>query len=416
MERRQLGSIERIYHSIHELGYGEGTLAAVSQFQCDDFSLSRLKEAVLAVQKNQPLLQVHLERIEKTYHFKVHAQAKPPFFAQKHMNNEEWHRFLEEQLQIGFDLNAIHWRIFFRPINEREFELALFVHSMIIDQFAVPTFFDLLCQAYNNPNTLLPQQTLLPACDDFLKSYPRKIKFPPVDFILKPFYFEKQAGLTQRSSHVLFRTLTVTQTKKIMQQILKHNMSLEGYLYACLISSASKGNPISTIATKTINLRPWCESEIKSHYLCNATSMLPIYIKTASTIDAAAEQYDGGVSKLTLPNEAISPQIPYFNSLLTSVSLIDVEKNILLASKCLDQFQMGPIHSHLGSFHTESKQPCQWKGLHVFHNTVAASTLISLHTVCFDEQIRCSFSYTQPMLSSLQAEAIVTRFLQRIVQ
>ncbi|MDJ0660398.1 MAG: condensation domain-containing protein [Crocosphaera sp.] len=409
---RKLGSVENLFHIIHELG---GMIDVNIVRLEGDIQPDILQKALLLLQNRHPLLRVRIIDLEDGAYFSSENIQKIPLQVMTKTDENQWLEIAESELHKKFSQEfhpLCRITLLKSSLRDGMSEIIATFHHAITDGLSCMNFIDNLLIYYqkivnqeeisNNISLVFPtpiEQNL-----DRNLANSNQIKDTKnedlSDTLVPQLIIENEASLEERQTHIINRIINSKTLLNLKQQCQTQKTTIHGALCsAMLLGTKTISNfeePVHLSCSSNLNLRQYSQPEIDINHLgCFVSSIENIYTFTKNTDfwDLARDCKQ----KIDLTkNQTI-------NNLINDQRLANFSQSTL--EKMLEQNSTGRTKtmniSNRGKFNL-AKNYGQLKIREIYF-TVGQHILgpcLWLGAVTFHEKLCLSFAHVTPLISS----------------
>ena len=413
---RKLGLVENLFEILHDLGgMIDVNFARIEGSLTPDI----LRQALNLVQKRHPMLQVHLIELADGLYFESEGTQEIPLRVIDKQYENQGIEIAEDELHKKFSGGlAPLCRVTFlhSSTSNSVSEIIATFHHAITDGMSCMRFFDDLlsyCQQIAAGDRIAEVITmqLLPPLETLLASHLSRNnnveetqeqssqEIQPPKLII-----EDEAPASDRGTRLLTRILSPEMTVRLKERCKQEETTVHGALCAAMLfgtaNIASIDTPIPLSCSSNVNLRKYCEPEVKDDYIgCLISGLEEIHTWKLSTTfwDLALECK----AKIT---HSISRGVPI--SRINSDKMRQVNKDLFVY---LSEQQRGRTNtisiSNRGRFNLVDKYgDFTLKELYFATGQHIVGACFWLGVVTFHEQLFCTFGYVVPLVSDKTAE------------
>jgi NRPS condensation-like uncharacterized protein len=412
---RKLGLIENLFKILHDLG----AMIDVNVARIEGpLTPEILQPALDLVQKRHPMLQVHIVELADGFYFRSEGTSKIPLRVIDKQHENQGIEIAEDELHQKFSegLAPLCRVTFLRSSTSNGIsEIIATFHHAITDGMSCMRFFDDLlsyCQKIAAGDYIGEVVTMqpLPPLEKLLESRLTKHNLEaaqdkPSQEIQPPqLIIEREAPPSARRTHLLTRILSPEMARRLKESCKQEETTVHGALCAAMLfgtaNIASIDTSIPLSCSSNVNLRKYCEPEVKDDYIgCLISGLEEIHTWKPSTTfwDLARECK----AKIT---HSIRRELPI--SGINSDKIRQVNKDLLVY---LSEQKMGRTNtisiSNRGRFNLVDKYgDFTLKELYFATGQHIVGACFWLGVVTFHEQLFCTFGYVVPLVSDKTAE------------
>jgi NRPS condensation-like uncharacterized protein len=299
-QNRKLGLLENLFEILHDLG------AMI------DVNIARIEgpltpeifqQALDLVQKRHPMLQVHIVELADGFYFRAEGTSKIPLRVIDKQHENQGIEIAEDELHQKFPggLAPLCRVTFLRSSTSNgSSEIIATFHHAITDGMSCMRFFDDLlsyCQKIAAGDYIGEVVTMqpLPPLEKLLesrltsKNNIEEAHEKPSQEIQPPkLIIEEEAPPSDRRTHLLTRILSPQMTMQLKERCKQEKTTVHGALCAAMLFGAAKiaftDAPIHLSCGSNVNLRKYCEPEVKDDYMgCFAWGVVEIHTLDKTT-------------------------------------------------------------------------------------------------------------------------------------
>jgi len=413
---RKLGLIENLFDIAHD----SGSMIYVNIAKIEGtINPDLIKQSLILIQKHYPLLQVHIVKLENGNYFQSEGTLEIPLHVVDKQDDNQWYTIAQNELHqkfIGTKNPLCRFTLLHSSNKNNINELIATFHHGIADGISCMYLFNQLLYFYNKiasgvaieqqfKNTFLgPIEDLVD--DSFLKTNDdeNKIESSHQEIPQPKLIIEQEAPPSNRRTHLLTRILEKKETEIFIHRCKEEKTTVHSALCAAMLFSAAKHPsnhyPINLSCSSNVNLRKYCQPEIKSQDLaCLVSRIAENHVLDENTLfwDLARE------CKSKIHN-SIEMGVPI--KLISSERLRNFNKNVISQ---LANYQMGrdmTVHiSNLGKINfSENHSNLKLKELYFSTGQHIIGSCFWLGVVTFQGKIFCTFAHVFPLISEQTAK------------
>ena len=413
---RKLGLIENLFDIAHD----SGSMIYVNIAKLEGtINPDLIKQSLNLVQKHYPMLQVHIIKLEDGNYFQSEGTLKIPLRVIHKQDDNQWYEIAQNELHqkfIGSKNPLCRFTLLHSSSNNGINELIATFHHGIADGISCMHLFNQLLYFYHKissgdaidkkvTNSLLgPIEDLVD--DSFVRTndYENNTENYHQEIPQPKLIIEQEAPPRDRCTHFLTRIIEQKNTRILINRCKQEKTTVHGALCAAMLFSAAKhfptSYPINLSCSSNVNLRKYCQPEIKNSYLaCLVSRIAENHSLEENTLfwNLARE------CKSKIHN-SIEMGIPI--KLISSERLRNFNKDVISQ---LAEYQMGrdmTVHvSNLGKINIlENYGKLKIKELYFSTGQHIFGSCFWLGVVTFQEKLFCTFAHVLPLISDQTAE------------
>lgn len=416
---RRLGLVENLFATLHSMG----AMLYVNIASIEGvISLDVLRSALDLLQKRHPLLQVHLQDSDEGFLFCADGTSIIPLRAIDRQHEQQWIEIAEDELLQKFSGE-------FEPLcrmtlvqesekNGRN-ELIVTFHHAIADGISVLHFLNELLSYYQQlaeglPISPMESLPLLPSLDQLLKKclsdldIAKLTQFTPSQTSPSPtLLIEQTAPVSDRRTHLIPREFDRDLTLQIKNRCRAEQTTVHGALcaatiLACVHQLSSKA-PVLLSCSSSVNLRASCFPPVEPSYLgCFISNVTTTHLaELNANFWELARECHSNIYQL------VHHKVPHYQA--SNAELLNKYQPSFLAQ--LAEHNMGRnsiAHvSNLGQWDCKTSYgSIRLKSFHFATGLSLVGTCFWLGAVTVHQNLFCTFTYTEPLISTKTAETL----------
>lgn len=413
---RKLGLLENLFEILHDLG----AMIDVNIAQIEGpLTPKILQQALDLVQKRHPMLQVHIVELADGCYFRSEGTSKIPLRVIDKQHDNQGIEIAEDELHQKFSGGlAPLCRVTFLNSSTSNgiSEIIATFHHAITDGISCMRFFDDLlsyCQKIAAGDYIGEVVTMqpLPPLEKLLESHLttknniEEAQEKPSQEIQPPkLIIEGEAPPSDRRTHLLTRILSPDITMQLKERCKQEKTTVHGALCAAMLFGAAKialtDTPIHLSCGSNVNLRKYCEPEVKDDYMGCLISL----VEETHTLDKNTIFWNLARECKAKISHSISKGLPIYN--INSERMHKVNKQLLIQ---IAEYKMGRNNtisvSNRGQFNLlDNHDEFKIKDLYFATGQHMLGACFWLGTVTFHKQIFCTFANVVPVVSAQTAE------------
>ncbi|MFB2877403.1 condensation domain-containing protein [Floridanema aerugineum] len=424
---RKLGLVENLFEILHDLGGMIDVNVARIEGQLTG---DTLQQALYFVQKRHPMLQVRIVQSADGAYFESEGTAEIPLRVIDKQHEKQWIEIAEDELHEKFySATTPLCRVTFlrSSISNGISEIIATFHHAITDGMSCMRFFDDLfsyCRqiAAGEQISKVVTMELLPPLETLLKSSltennnleeaPEK---PDREIPTPNLIIEEAAPANERRTRLVTRILSKEMTLKLINRCKQEQTTVHGTLCAAMLFEAAKiasnGVPINLSCGSNVNLRKYCNPEVKDDYMGCLVSGL----EEKHSLDKDTEFWSIARECKLKISQSINRRFPHYRVSSTEI----LEKfNIDFITK-MSHYNGGrssTTHiSNIGSFNLPNEYGhFRIKELYFATGQHIVGTCFWLGVVTFHEQVFFTFAHVVPIISDKTAESFADSVINTI--
>jgi NRPS condensation-like uncharacterized protein len=416
---RKLGLVENLFATLHSMG--AMIYVNIASIQ-GVISLDALRSAIDLLQKRHPLLQVHLQESDDGVSFCTEGTLRIPLRVIERQHEQQWLEITESELLQKFSgesdpLCRITLLQTFEQSGQNE--LIVTFHHAIADGISALHFVHELLSYYQqlveeSPISPIDSLPLLPPLEqlikkclsemnaaDFTQATPNQTSPSPTLII------EQTAPVVDRQTRLIPHKLNQSLTLQLKSRCRDEQTTVHGALCAAMIMACvqqlSPQEPVFVSCSSNVNLRASCFPPVASEQLgCFVSSITTTHhAKPDANFWELARECRSNIHQLVhhkVPHYQVSNAEllnKYQSSFLAQLAEHNMGRNTTTHVSNLGQWDLKPSYGsiRLESFYFATGLslvgPCFWLG-----------------TTTVNQQLCCTFTYTDPLISTKTAEAL----------
>jgi NRPS condensation-like uncharacterized protein len=416
---RKLGLVENLFATLHSMGAMIYVNTASIQ---GVISFDAFRTAIDLLQKRHPLLQVHLQESDDGVFFCADGTLKIPLIVIERQHEQQWLEIAEGELLQKFsgELDPL-CRITLLQTSEQFGwnELIVTFHHAIADGISALHFVHELLTYYQqlvegSPISLMDSLPLLPSLEqllqkclseidttDFLQATPNQATPSPILLI------EQTAPVVDRRTRLLPRELNQSLTSQIKSRCHDEQTTVHGALCAAMILACvqqlSSQEPVLVSCSSSVNLRASCFPAVASdHFGCFISN-----VTTTHHAEPSANFWELARECHANINQLVRHKVPHYQA--SNAELLSKYQSSFLAQ--LAEHNMGrntTTHvSNLGQWELKSSYGAvRLESFYFATGLSLVGTCFWLGTATIHQKLCCTFTYTDPLISTKTAEAL----------
>jgi NRPS condensation-like uncharacterized protein len=427
---RKLGLVENLFATLHSMG--AMIYVNIASIQ-GVISFDVFRAALDLLQKRHPLLQVHLQESDEGVFFCADGTLRIPLTVIERQHEQQWLEITEGELLQKFSGEfAPLCRITLLQTSEQSAwnELIVTFHHAIADGISAIHFVHELLSYYEqlvegSPISLMDSLPMLPSLEQLLQNCLSEIG--PIDSLPATLnqaspspilLIEQTAPVVDRRTRLIPRELDQRLTSQIKSRCRDEQTTVHGALCAAMIlacvQQVSSQEPVLVSCSSNVNLRASCFPPVASEHLGCFVS----HITTTHRAESNTNFWELARECRSNINQLVHDKVPHYQasnaellnkyqpSFLLQIAEHNMGRNTTTHVSNLGQWNVKPSY---GSIRLES-----------FHFTTGQNlvgTCFWLGTTTINQKLCCTFTYTDPLMSTKTAEALadaVINILSRV--
>lgn len=416
---RKLGLVENLFATLHSMG--AMIYVNIASIQ-GVISLDVLRSAIDLLQTRHPLLQVHLQESNNGVFFCTDGTLRIPLTAIERQHEQQWLEIAEgELLQKFSDEFDPLCRITLLQTFEQsgQNELIVTFHHAIADGISALHFVHELLSYYQqlaegSPISPIESLPLLPSLEQLLKKCLSEIStadftpaIPSHPLQSPTLLIEQTAPVVDRQTRLITRNLNQSITSQLKSRCRDEHTTVHGALCAAMILACvqqlSSQEPVLVSCSSSVNLRASCFPPVESSHLgfFNSNITTTHHAEPNTNFWKLARECRSNIHQL------VHHKVPHYQ--VSNAELLNKYQSSFLAQ--LAEHNMGrnaTTHvSNLGQW--DLKTTYGSIRLESFYFSVGLSVVgpcFWLGTTTVNQQLCCTFTYTDPLISTKTAEAL----------
>ncbi len=410
--KRKLGSVENLFHIIHELG---GMIDVnVARIE-GDIKPNILQKALLLLQNRYPLLRVRIIDLEDGTYFSSENIQKIPLQVMTKTDENQWLEIAESELHQKFsqDFHPLcRITLLKSPFRDGISEIIATFHHAISDGLSCMNFIDNLLIYYQK---IVGKEEI---SDSIILDFPPPIEKnldrnlvnyhqtkqtkteDSLDTFVPQFIIETEASLPERRTQIVTRIIHSKTLLNLQQQCKTQTTTVHGALSAAMLLGTKTilnfEEPLHLSCSSYINLRKYSQPEIDiNNFGCFFSSVESIHTLTKNTEfwDLARncqEKVELGKNK-TINNLINDQRLANFTKLTLEKIL---EKNSTGRTKTMNISNRGKFNLAKNYGQLKIKEIYFTVGQHIL------GPCLWLGAVTFHKKLCLSFAHVTPLISS----------------
>jgi NRPS condensation-like uncharacterized protein len=409
---KKLGLLENLFEILHDLG----AMIDVNVAQIEgSITPNIIQQALYLVQKRHPMLQVHIVELADGFYFQSEGTPEITLRVIDKQHENQWIEIAQDELHQKFPrgTSPLCRVTFLRSSTSNGItEIIATFHHAITDGMSCMRFIDDLlsyCQQIAAGERISEVVTMqaLPPLEDMLHPSPasknnvEENQEKPDQKIPQPkLIIESEAPLSARRTCLVPRILSKEMTLMLINRCKQEETTVHGALCAAMLFGAAKladtDIPIHLSCNSNVNLRKYCEPEVKDDYIGCLVSAL----EESHTWENNTNFWDLARECKSKISCSISLGVPI--NRIHSDNLRQVEKQLLIY---MSQHEMGRRHtisvSNLGRVNLlDDYGSFKLKELYFATGQHVVGACFWLGVVTFHEQLFCTFAHVIPVVSA----------------
>ncbi|MEL4896855.1 condensation domain-containing protein [Crocosphaera sp. Alani8] len=409
---RKLGSVENLFHVIHDFGgMIDVNIARIE----GDVQPHVLQKALLLLQKRYPLLRVRIIDLEDGYYFSSENIQKIPLRVITKTDENQWLEVAESELHQKFsqDFHPLCRIILLKSsLRDGLSEIIATFHHSITDGLSCMNFIDNLLIYYHK---IVSQEEIYnPTSLDFPPPIEQKLNRNLVncsqtedtknenssDSWSPQLIIENEASLNERRTHIINRIINSETLLNLKRQSKTQATTIHGALCAAMLlgtkTISSFEEPVNLSCSSSIDLRKYCQPEIDiNNFGCFVSIIENMHILSKNTdfwdLARNCKQKIELTKNQTINNMIDGQRLANFSQLTLEKML---EKNPIGRIQMISVSNRGKINLAKNYGRLKIKEIYFATGQHIL------GPCLWLGAVTFHEKLCLSFAHVTPLISS----------------
>ena len=427
---RKLGLVENLFATLHSMGAMIHVNIASIQGM---ISFDVFRAAIDLLQKRHPLLQVHLQESDGGVFFCADGTLRIPLTVIERQHEQQWLEIAEGELLQKFsgEFDPL-CRITLLQTSEQSAwnELIVTFHHAISDGISAIHFVHELLSYYQQlvegiPISPIDSLPLLPSLEQLLQKCLSEIgtadctpAIPNPPLPSPTLLIEQTAPVVDRRTRLIPRELDQGLTSQIKSRCRDEQTTVHGALCAAMILACvqqlSSQESVFVSCSSSVNLRASCFPPVASEHLgCFISNITTTHHAEPNTsFWELARECHSNIKQLVhykVPHYLASNTEllnKYQSSFLVQLAEHNMGRNTTTHVSNLGQWNLKPFY---GSIRLES--------FYFATGLSLVGTCFWLGTTTINQKLFCTFTYTDPLISTKTAEALadsVINILSRV--